>query len=345
MMNHEKLTLVCICIPTFNAAQTIRETLASILAQTYPNLVVHVSDNASTDDTLKVIESIADQRITIHRNTENVGGEGNFTRCIELAEGRYTAIFHADDIYEPAMVAKQVAYLEANPDVGAVFTEAILINEHGEPNGKVIGRETSASRPLRRYDFQQVVQAALQHHNFLVCPSAMVRTEIYRDEIVQWRGGLFHSGADLDTWLRIAKNHSIVILGEPLMRYRISSAQFSSSIRNRTVRSDYFRVMDYYITLPEVQQFLTKRDLKNYKWMARSDSFVCAANLFVQGKAEQSKLFLPSQLISLDMLHAAIVSRRGMSTLLGVVFLRLMIFLNLKTAGATLIVFLRGVLS
>src|ERR1035438_397419 len=106
-MNDEP-PLVCICLPTYNAALTVRQTLNSILAQTYTNLVVHVSDNASTDDTLKVIESFADSRVKIHRHSINVGGEGNFDRCIQLAEGKYTAIFHSDDIYEPEMVAKQV---------------------------------------------------------------------------------------------------------------------------------------------------------------------------------------------------------------------------------------------
>lgn len=104
--------LACICVPTYNAAGTIRETLESILSQTYSNLVVHISDNASTDDTLKIIESMADHRVAIHRHDVNVGGEGNFNRCIQMAEGKYTAIFHADDIYEPEMVERQVEFLE-----------------------------------------------------------------------------------------------------------------------------------------------------------------------------------------------------------------------------------------
>ena len=105
----DDLPLVCICVPTYNSAASIRETLESILAQTYLNLTIHVSDNASTDGTLKIVESISDRRISLHRHDVNVGGEGNFNRCIHFAAGKYTAIFHADDIYEPDMVAAQVA--------------------------------------------------------------------------------------------------------------------------------------------------------------------------------------------------------------------------------------------
>lgn len=102
-----ELPLVCICVPTYNVAVTVRETLESILTQTYSNLVVHVSDNASTDETLRVVESIPDARIHVHRQIENIGAEGNFTKCIQLTTGKYTAIFHADDVYDSAMLAKQ----------------------------------------------------------------------------------------------------------------------------------------------------------------------------------------------------------------------------------------------
>ena len=128
--------LVCICIPTYNAEKTIRETLVSVVNQRYSNLIILVVDNASTDGTLAVVETFSDPRISIHRNEVNVGGEGNFNRCIQLARGKYTAIYHADDVYEPQMVERQVAFLEANPDAGVVFTAASLIDD----NGKIIDR-------------------------------------------------------------------------------------------------------------------------------------------------------------------------------------------------------------
>ena len=198
----DKPPLVCICVPTYNAASTVRETLESILAQTYANLVVHVSDNASTDDTLKVIESISDQRITIHRQKENIGGEGNFNRCIQLATGKYTAIFHADDVYEPNMVAKQVAFLEANAKVGAVFTEASLIDDSGKMIG-ALGLPQGLVSVDCLYDFKTIFKFVLQYSNFLICPSAMARTEVYQQDIRSWRGEIFGTSADLDVWFRI----------------------------------------------------------------------------------------------------------------------------------------------
>lgn len=333
--------LVCICIPTYNAAGTIRETLKSILAQTHPNLVVHISDNASTDETLEIIESMADSRVRVHRHEKNIGGEGNFTRCIQLATGKYTAIFHADDIYEPEMITMQVDYLEENPEVGATLTEAMTIDEHGVVLGN-IGGPPGEKGKTKRYDFSKLIKTVLLHHNIMVCPSAMVRTQIFHEEIKQWRGDMFHSGADLDVWLRIASKHMVVILGEQLMRYRVSRAQFSDSIRSRTERSDFFLVMDHYLAQPEVRKFITANDLRHYRWLERHDQVARAINLFVAGRIPEAKDLLRC-LFCRDAIYAAIVTRRGLVTLLGGFLLWLFILFGFRRIGNKLIKFMRKI--
>lgn len=330
-----EMPLVCICIPTYNAAETIRETLESIIAQSYANMVIHVSDNASTDDTLKVIESIKDPRVTIHQYSENIGGEGNFTRCIELATGKYTAIFHADDIYEPDVVAKQVAYLEANFDVGAVFTEAITIDEQGVPFG-VIGAVPGGSVGVTRIGFRELLKTMLLHHNFLVCPSVMVRTIIYKNEIKVWGSSLFRSASDVDTWLRLAYLHPIAVLDEQLMRYRISRAQYSHLNRNRTERADFFLVIDHYLAKPEVRSFLSKADLRHYGWLERHERVARAFNLFGLGRVSEAKDLLKG-FFSCDAIYAAIFSRRGLVTLAGGVLLRLLIPFGASRNGVSIV--------
>ncbi len=327
--------LVCICIPTYNVAVTVQETIESILAQTYHNLVIHVSDNASTDETLSIIESIKDSRITIHRFDKNIGGEGNFSRCIQLAEGKYTAIFHADDIYEPNMVAKQVDFLEANPDVGAVFTEATTIDDEGLPLG-FIGKAPKNGAGIVRFLFPELLQTMLLHHNFLVCPSVMVRTRIYQNDIKEWDSSLFKSSSDVDTWLRLAIKQPIAILDEKLMRYRISKAQFSESIRNRTERTDFFLVMDHYLKLPDVLNFITKDDLRHYGWLERHERVALALNLFKLGKISDAKVLLQG-IFCWDLIYAALRSRRGLVTLIAGTFLCFLIFSGMTRKGVIII--------
>ena len=136
-MSESNQPLVCICIPAYNAAATIGATLDSVLTQSYSNLRVLVVDNQSTDETVDIVKRVRDARVVLYRNERNLGGEGNFNRCIELASGKYMAIYHADDIYEPEMVAVQVQFLETYPQARAVFTEASLIDQEGRFIGEL----------------------------------------------------------------------------------------------------------------------------------------------------------------------------------------------------------------
>lgn len=334
--------LVCICIPTYNAAGTVRETLASILAQTYPNLVVHVSDNASTDDTVKVIESLADPRVHIHRQVINIGAEENFNRCIRLAEGQYTAIFHADDLYEPQMVERQVAFLESHAEAGAVFTEASLIDEAGKRFGE-INFPASLGSFHRLYGFETIFKALLRHSNFLICPSVMARTRVYQHDIRSWRGNLFKSSADLDVWLRIARKHPIGLLPAHLMRYRVSANQFSAQVRLQTERPDFFLVTEHYLAQEDVRRMLNPTDLANYARLDRRDRVMRAVNCFLTARAGEAKSLLHDT-FSWDAWKAGMQTKRGLGVLVAGIYLRGLLLFGLEKTGRLTLGYLRRVM-
>ena len=333
--------LVCVCIPTYNSAKTIRKTLTSILDQSYPNLVIHVSDNASTDNTLRIINTIIDSRINVHVNIENIGAEENFNRCINLAEGKYTAIYHADDIYEFDMVERQVAYLERSSKTGAVFTAATTIDSKDASTG-VIGWSEKPKAEFSEYDFTMLFKEILRRGNFLVCPSAMVRTHIYRDEIKRWRGDLFRSSADLDVWLRIAKKHSVAFISKPLMRYRIDRNQFSNSVRLRTEPADLLLVLDYYLSTLDVIQMTNAKDQRNFYRLVVNDKIWCAINQFCNGNITTAKMLLDG-VFSFDALRGSLTSRRGFLMLICSSFLYLMIAVRLKKYGPKFIISVRQI--
>ena len=330
-IEEKEFPLVCLCIPTYNVASTVLETIKSLLSQTYPNLVLHVSDNASTDDTLALIQAISDPRVVIHKSKVNVGGEENFSRCIKFGCGKYTAIFHADDVYEPEMVAKQVAFLEENADAAAVFTEANLIDE----NGLVIG-EIRFPQDIKTisnlYNFSTIFKVILRESNFFICPSAMVKTSVYQDYIKGWRGDLFKSSADLDVWLRILFKHSIGYLPEKLMRYRISSNQYSAKIRLETGPADFFLVTEHYLQQDLVKAQLTSVDFRNYKWLERRDRVMRAVNLFIANHYDDS-ICLLDDVLSWDALHAAIITKRGLLVLIVGLYLKFILFIGIHKLG------------
>jgi glycosyltransferase involved in cell wall biosynthesis len=327
--------LVSICIPTYNAAVTIREALSSIVNQTYKNLDIHIVDNASTDDTLKVVSEFNDHRITIHRHNINIGGEGNFNRCMQLGIGKYTAIYHADDLYNTKIVQSQVDFLERYTEAGAVFTEANLINEAGKVFGRLKLPKELLS-PEFTYNFPQLFKIILHRHNFFVCPSAMVRTEIYKKEIKLMRGNLFKSSADLDIWLRISLMHPVGFLPSPLMSYRISKFQFSEGLRNQTHRSDFYLVTDYYLAQNENQILLNGVDQMHYRWLKRTDKVRRAINLFSLNRTNEANE-LCDDAVSLDALRAAIDTRAGLLTLLAGVYIKTCVALRFQVAGLKLL--------
>lgn len=103
------LPLVTIGIPTYNRSGYLRQALQSALAQTYPNLEIIVSDNASTDDTPQVIAEYTDPRIRFIRQPENLGMAGNWNACLRAATGEYFLLLSDDDLLVPTGIEALVS--------------------------------------------------------------------------------------------------------------------------------------------------------------------------------------------------------------------------------------------
>lgn len=315
MKKHEvNIPLVCICIPTYNVADTIGATINSIINQTYSNIVVKIVDNASTDATLDLVRTFISDKLELIENDTNIGGEGNFNRCIELCCGDYTAIFHADDVYEPDIIQKQVAFLKNNMNAGAVLTEATLINDDSMVIGSIKVPKTIKSKS-NVYSFLELFEAILEHSNFLVCPSALVRTDVYKKSIKSFSGKAFGSSADLDVWLRVAIHSGLGILPLPLINYRISSKQFSTEVRRSIHRADFFKVMDFYLKKPFVHKMVTDFDRKCYAALDRRDSIMRAVNLCQLDKFNDA-YDLCLSVLSTQAIMEAIKNKRGKFTLI-----------------------------
>lgn len=317
---------VCICIPTFNAAGTIAKTIDSLLKQTYLNYELHIVDNASEDLTLDIVRSYKDPRIFIHRSAENIGPEGNFNRCIELMNGEFSAIYHSDDIYHPNMLFKQVRCLQSNAEIGAVFSSAKKINQMDEVIGE-IQLPSSLVPDGRPYPFLSLFKLVLKSYNFFICPSAMLRTEIYKKEIVKWNYGAFKSSSDLDVWLRVSRNHLIGFISNE-MSYRISPSQGSEAVRRRVSEADFFLVMESYLNDSEIRVGLGDIDYKNYENLKRRDKVSRVLNLFIEDRSKEAKVLL-ADFDFLAALRSSLSSRSSLFTFLVGSYLNLAINLRL----------------
>ena len=132
MMNGGK-ALVTVCVPVYNGERFLAQCLDSLLAQTYANFVLIISDNASTDRTREICQKYvkADSRIRYHRNQVNVGMYGNYNRVLGLVETPYLKLANADDFWAPEMLADAIEQMERDPSLVLCHPRAVLVDEHG----------------------------------------------------------------------------------------------------------------------------------------------------------------------------------------------------------------------
>jgi glycosyltransferase involved in cell wall biosynthesis len=131
--------IVSVCIPAYNAEHFIRETIESVLDQTYPNLEIIVSDDCSKDRTPEIVSQYSSLGVFLIQNSHNVGMFGNFNQVIRASSGKYILKLDADDLVAPGHITDQVAVLEANPQVTFAHCACRLIDF----NGNLIGYERS----------------------------------------------------------------------------------------------------------------------------------------------------------------------------------------------------------
>ena len=144
----ENQPLVSICIPAYNAAATIGDTIQSLLDQAYQNIEIVVVNDKSTDNTKEVVEQFTDPRIRLVDNESNLGINGNWQKTILEAGGEFVILLGHDDMLLPPCVGRLVELFARNPRVGMIAFRARVI-----PHGNVTWRpEYGEITPARLKD-------------------------------------------------------------------------------------------------------------------------------------------------------------------------------------------------
>src|SRR6516164_8521621 len=143
-------SLVSVVIPAFNAATNIRQTLKSVLAQTYQEFEVIVVDDGSSDATSAVVEKFVtkDARFQlVRRSNAGVGAARN--TAIRKARGKYIAPLDADDYWFPEKLQKQVACAEQRGnETGLVYCWYAVLDEHGRLSNGLRQLKVACATPL-----------------------------------------------------------------------------------------------------------------------------------------------------------------------------------------------------
>jgi glycosyltransferase involved in cell wall biosynthesis len=216
---------ISVAMTTYNGARFVQEQLQSIADQTcLPDQVVIVDDQSS-DQTREILDAFATSApfpVSLYVNETTLGPIRNFQRAVELCSGEIIVLCDQDDCWLPEKLLRIQEAFSSSPNVGLVFSDAELIDEHGN----------SLNRRLWQYTFEENYESAirsgkafeilLQHD--VVTGATMAFRERFRKAVVPFPTGipLFHDG-----WIAliIAAIGDISTLSEPLIKYRVHQQQ------------------------------------------------------------------------------------------------------------------------
>lgn len=218
-----KSPVVSVVIPVFNSQSFIRETILSVAHQTLDDIELIIINDGSTDETCRVVidtlEELQDNRISFI-SRENRGVSRTLNEGLRISHGEYFSYVGADDIWDERKLEIQVAELERT-GLDAAFSDSWVINE----NGELMSRYGS-QYPYRGGNiYLDIVWGKFQP------PSTTV---LFRRSFLEALGGFNegHIAEDRDLWIRIARDHEIAYIDEPLGYYRIHQTNSSSNLEH-----------------------------------------------------------------------------------------------------------------
>jgi glycosyltransferase involved in cell wall biosynthesis len=222
MLRHAQPT-VSVCIPSYNSASLVSAAIESVLNQSMPDFELVVIDDASTDQTLNVIQRYRDPRIRILAHPANLGAEASWNHALSEAQGKYFKLLCHDDILYPDCLKRQLtAFAKTGPDVLMVSCSRDII----DPTGRKLlqrgfGRKGGILNGCAA--IRKVVRAG---SNLIGEPTAvLMKTDTAKS--IGGFDGTYPYVIDLDFWCRILAHGNLAVINEPLCAFRVSTVSWS----------------------------------------------------------------------------------------------------------------------
>ena len=195
----------------------LRTAIESLLAQTYRDFELIVIDDGSTDGSASIVRACADPRIRLLSNDRNIGLAPSLNRGLAEARGEFIARLDADDVAMPDRLARQVAFMDANPKVALLGSWYVEISASGAPLAR-------RRLPTEHWD--------LRWHLCVTCPFVHSAV-LWRRRVVAERVGRYDEtigyGEDYDLWNRLAARLTVATLPAYLVRHRLHASSMTST--------------------------------------------------------------------------------------------------------------------
>jgi glycosyltransferase involved in cell wall biosynthesis len=237
MMTDQETPRVSIGMPVYNGARYLRQSIESILSQTFRDFELIISDNASTDATEQICREYAasDPRVRYYRNEENRGAAWNHNRVVELTRGEYFRWQCHDDYCDSTLLEKCLAVVCSNPGVVLCYPQFVRVDEQGKRLGIKSSRVQGCTEPHKRF------RSLIYRRDSCEEIYGVIRTSVIRKTALIGP----YSNSD-DTFLAELILHGrFQEIEEPLFFYRIHSAQSTSAYPSRSARMAWFKPSGY----------------------------------------------------------------------------------------------------
>lgn len=216
--------MITVLLPAYNAEKYIKRAIDSVLTQTFTDFELLIVNDGSTDATQEMIVSYSDPRIRLVNMAHNMGLVEALNHGLTLAKGEYIARMDADDISLPTRFAKQVKFLENNPDYIACGTGIINFNETLESY-------------LEYPQSDEKIRIALTFFERNIChPTVMLRKSIIDEHAIVYRDDYPHA-EDYTLWIDLALHGKLANLKEGLLKYYKHSEQISCKHQDEQIET------------------------------------------------------------------------------------------------------------
>lgn len=216
---------VTVVVTTFNHERFVREALDSLTAQTTRDFDVIITDDASGDRTVDVIQAWLDEGhlpARFIRNATNRGLCANRNTARRIAHGEFICSLSGDDVYESDRLERQIAcFRDQPPNVAAVFSDASTIDENGAHISDSFIRRFLGDEPVPEGErlFRRLLQGT-----FIPAPTVMIRRAAL-EAVGGYDESLFID--DWDMWLRLSNRFAFHYLPGALVKYRVLPTSMS----------------------------------------------------------------------------------------------------------------------
>lgn len=261
--------MVTVNLLAYNEEKYIKETLETIVNQTYQDMKIVVGDNHSTDNTTKIVKDFIANGNPIHlvENTENIGF-GNALKLSKLSTTEYITIYHTDDIYDSDIVKEEITACEKY-NLDACFTDIRNFYPDGHTEyykREYLNKYLTQDQDIYLLDKPSVINDTIRYGQLTACPTMMIRKSVFEELGGFEKTPALNSYYNADTWLEIKllkHNYRIGIIPKPMISYRISEEQWSSISRRPGSYNPYYDDIDWFINNNPDFNF-DKRTLADY---------------------------------------------------------------------------------